>query len=147
MKKWIAWAAACLFLFGCAAAEQTVALPGSQRLLTLPDAMQAMPLKQGDDALMAYLSPTLEMDVFSFLNETGKSIQNVAEWMISEGNAAEIRRISGVEMVVFRKTDETSGGNCIGYNFLDGNQVLQVVFWYAGPEAVDEAESIMSTIR
>ena len=146
MKKRIAWILVCLLLFGCAAAEQTVALPGSQRMLSLPDAMQAMPLQPGDDALMAYLSPTLEMDVFSFINETGKSIQNVAEWMISEGNVAEIRRIADIEMVVFRKTD-MNGENCIGYNFLDGNQVLQVVFWYASQEAADQAESIMSTIR
>ena len=80
MKKAVSLCICILLLFGCAAAEQAVALPGSQRLLTLPDAMQLMPLKPEDDALMAYLSPTLEMDVFSFVNETGKSIQNVAEW-------------------------------------------------------------------
>jgi len=144
MKKGMALLAALVLLFSCALADQTVELPGGRRFLTLPDAMTPVSLKPGDDALMAYLSPTLEMDVFSFANETDKSIHDVADWIVSEGYEAQIQRIGGIDMVVFQQTDETA--SCIGYNFLDGDQVLQIVFWYADQAAADQAGTIMAGI-
>ena len=75
------------------------------------------------------------------------TLRESAEKLAANGMEAELREVNGVEMLVYRLTDDTDGTPCIGYVFMDGTQMVEVFFWYATQEAADQSKTIMETIR
>ena len=152
MKK-----AACLLicivlLFGFAAGEQTVVLPESRYIIDVPDGMEYSAPEAGDLGVHAYVSETLEMDYRSDLREEtafgqAESLRETAETLAAGGADVEMREVNGIEMLVYRVTDETDGTPCIGYVFEDGDRIIEIFFWYATQEAADAAKAVMESIR
>ena len=153
MKKMISLLTCLALLYGCAAAEQTVALPESRYVLTVPDGMKYSAPEDEDGGVYAYISDTLEMDYRSYpITEAAESgmrptLQESAEKLAESGMETEIREVNGIEMLVYRVTDETDGTPCIGYVFEDGDRIIEIFFWYATQEAADTSKAIMESIR
>lgn len=153
MKRMISLLVCFAFLFGCAAAEQTVALPESRYAVDVPGGMEYSAPAEGDYGVQAYISEQLEMDYRSYpavnAAEFGMkpTLRESAEVLTENGIEAELSEINGVEMLVYRLTDETDGAPCIGYAFTDGTQVVEIFFWYATQEAAETAKRIMESIR
>lgn len=141
-----------VFLFSCAAAEQTVLLPESRYAVDVPDGMEYSAPENGDFGVHAYISETLEMDYRSDPREEtafgqSASLRETAEKLAADGADVEMREVNGIEMLVYRVTDETDGTPCIGYVFEDGDRIIEIFFWYATQEAADATKAIMETIR
>lgn len=148
MKKAISFLICTVLLFGSATAEQTVSLPESRYAIDIPDGMEYSPAEEADEGIEAYISETLEMDYCSYpASENAPTLQERAEKLVAGGTDAEIRNVNGIEMLVYRITDEADGAPCIGYAFMDGNRIVEIFFWYATQEAADLTKNIMETIH
>lgn len=148
MKKAVSFLICTVLLFSFAMAEQRVVLPGSRYAIDIPDGMKYSPAEEVDEGIEAYISDTLEMDYFSYpMTEGMLTLQQRAEAQAAKGSDVEMRTVNGIEMLVYRVTDEADGAPCIGYAFMDGTQIVEVFFWYATQEAADLTRSIMETIR
>ena len=148
MKRAISFLICTVLLLGSAAAEQTVVLPESRYVIDVPDELKYSPAEDGDEGIEAYISDTLEMDYCSYPTaEDAPTLQERAEKLVAGGTDAEIRNVNGIEMLVYRITDEADGAPCIGYAFMDGNRIVEIFFWYATQEAADLTKNIMETIH
>lgn len=148
MKRAISFLICTVLLLGSAAAEQTVVLPESRYVIDVPDDLKYSPAEDGDEGIEAYISDTLEMDYCSYPTaEDAPTLQERAEKLAADGTDAEMRTVNGIEMLVYRVTDEADGAPCIGYAFMDGTQTIEIFFWYATQEAADLTRRIMETIR
>ena len=148
MKRAISFLICTVLLLGSAAAEQTVVLPESRYVIDVPDDLKYSPAEDGDEGIEAYISDTLEMDYCSYPTaEDAPTLQERAEKLVAGGTDAEIRNVNGIEMLVYRITDEADGAPCIGYAFMDGNRIVEIFFWYATQEAADLTKNIMETIH
>ncbi len=146
MKRLLCLIAGLMLLAGCAFAEQAVALPGGRYVISVPDELRYSGPRKTDSALFAYVSPNLEMDVFDY--DSGRNTtQDLAQRMAREGIDTEIRRVNGLEMIVYRTVDPSDGALCIGYILIDGGRVTELSFWYATNEAAAKIEKIMQSIR
>ena len=74
-------------------------------------------------------------------------LEDVGRLLKEKGNEAEVRKVNGIKMVVFRMTDEADNAPGIGYIFEDGDLMIEVDFWYASQEAAELTEKIMASIR
>ncbi|MCR5567519.1 MAG: hypothetical protein K6F61_11760 [Clostridiales bacterium] len=154
MKKGIALLICIALLFGCAAADQVVELPDSRYVINIPDGMVYSKPQKGDDGVHAYLlSDLLEMDYLSYAVEDTaapdplESLKDRAKKLEAAGMDVELRLVNGIELIVYRITDETDGTPGIGYVLEDGRMAVEVIFWFATQEAADLSQSIMETIR
>ena len=152
MKKAVGLLVCIAFLFGFAAAEQTVALPESRYVIDVPDGMEYSAPESWDLGVHAYVSETLEMDYRSDPREEtafgqSESLRETAETLAAGGADVEMREVNGIEMLVYRVTDEADGAPCIGYVFEDGDRIIEIFFWYATQEAADTSKAIMESIR
>lgn len=152
MKKWIALIL-CLLIPVCGAlADQQIQLPGEHYSLTLPDGMQYSPKnnkdqKQSPNFQYAYFSGTLEMDVFQYAGG-GVTLKKVAESMQEKGHSVSIQSVNGLELLCYTDVvDDADGASCIGYVLMDGDQVIELAFWYATQDAMKQTETIISSIR
>ena len=153
MKRGLCLAIAVMMIAVCggsAMAEQKVYLPESRYSLTLPDEMKydGPGVTAGDDAEYAYVSAALGLEIDFFLhdNSNGSTLEGMAKGLKESGQETSIRRISGVDMLVYETTDPTDGAPCIGYVLLDGNRVQEICFWYYNQQAADLTETIISSI-
>ena len=152
MKKWIAMILCLLLLGGAALADQQVALPGDHYTLTLPDGMKYSPQNQTDHNQSpyfqyAYYSSVLEMDVFMYDNG-GVSLRSLAESMKAKGLSVAIQSVNGMELLCYTDvTDGADGASCIGYVLMDGNQAVEIAFWYATQDAMNQSADIINSIR
>lgn len=153
MKKAVSLLICMGLLFGCAAADQAVTLPGSRYVIDVPDGMTYSAPEKEDDGVEAYYSETLEMDYRSYpVAEAAAfglkpTLSESVESLAASGADVELREVNGIEMLVYRVTDKADGAPCIGYVFQDGTQIVEVFFWYATQEAADRTKVIMETIR
>ena len=153
MKR-IAGLLICMALvFGTALAEQAVILPGGRYVIEVPDDMEYSVPEDGDFGVEAYISDMLEMDYLSFPRTEG-SARGMAETLRETEEACsekkmdvELRKVKDTELLCFRTSDEADGASCIGYVFEDGEQYIEVDFWYATPEAAERTAQIISTLR
>ena len=147
----------CLFVLlltiGCAAAEQEAILPGGHYAVDVPDWMDYNDPIDGEAGVEAYISADLEMDLISYTKEEAlyrgmaETLRQTAEEKKAQGADVQTRKVNGIEMLVYRLTDEEDGAPCIGYIFEDDDRVIEIVFWYATQEAADETKVIMESIR
>lgn len=152
MKKTVSLLICAVFLFGCAAAEQTVVLPESRYVIDVPDGMEYSAPEDGDLGVHAYISEALEMNYRSDPREEtafgqAASLRETADTLAAGGADVEMREVNGIGMLVYRVTDETDGTPCIGYVFEDGDRIIEIFFWYATQEAADTTKTIMESIR
>ena len=153
MRKIISLLTGLVILFGCAAAEREVVLPGGRYVIDVPDRMEYSAPEEGDGGVEAYVSDTLEMDYLSYpkAEEIRKgmpeTLRETAEEQAKKGLDTELREVNGIEMLCFRLTDEADGAPCIGYVFEDGERLIEIDFWYATAEAAELTKTIMETIR
>ncbi len=153
MKKAICLFICTVLLFCSAMAELTVALPESRYVIDVPDGMKYSPPEPKDNGIEAYISETLEMDYRSYSREEAlaigfsENLQETAELLAAAGAEAEIYEVNGVEMLVYRFTDEADGAPGISYAFADGDRMIEIIFWYATQEAADMTKTIMESIR
>ena len=142
-----------LMICSCAMAEQEVMLPGGHYALDVPDWMEYSDAVDGDAGVEAYISEDLEMDFVSYLKETALefgmpgTLKETAKEKRAEGIKVEIRKINGIEMLLFRVQDEEDDAQGIVYVFEDGELIIEINFWYSTQEAADETKTIMETIR
>ena len=152
MKKGFSLLICMILLLSCAAAEQTVFLPQSRYALILPDGMAYSAPEEEDFGVKAFISDTLEMDYRSYPREEAAAfglmptMRESAETLAAQGADVELRDVNGIEMLVYRVTDDADGAPCIGYVFEDGDQIVEVFFWYATQDAADMTKKIMETI-
>ncbi|MBR5959493.1 MAG: hypothetical protein IKZ98_00725 [Clostridia bacterium] len=143
----------CMILLCGTAAAQTVSLPNSGYVLELPDGMKYSMPEPEDYGMAAYTSETLEMDYVSYLKADAfrqgmaETLRETAENLAASGEEAELRDVNGVQMLIFRMTDDADGASGIGYVFEDGEWIIEINFWYATQEAAEETEKIISSIR
>ena len=148
MKKAVGFLICIVLLLCSAAAEQTVLLPGGRYALEVPDGMEYSPPAEGDEGIQAYVSDTLEMDYWAYpAAQDAPTMQERAEKLAEGGTDAEIRKVNGIEMLVYRVTDEADGTPCIGYAFTDGDRIVEIIFWYATQDAAEMTKAIMESIR
>ena len=152
MRKTVSILIFLILMFSCAAAEQTVGLPESRYAVTVPDGMEYSEPVETDMGVQAYVSETLEMDYRSDPREEtafgqAASLRETAETLAAGGADVEMREVNGIEMLVYRVTDETDGTPCIGYVFEDGDRIIEIFFWYATQEAAEMTKRIIETIR
>lgn len=153
MKKWIGLLICMILLFSFAAAEKTVTLPGNRYVIDVPDWMKYSEPEEEDNGVQAYISDTLEMDYLTYTHEEAAALgfsdtlRETAEKLTAVGVEAELYEVNGIEMLVYRLSDEADGAPGIGYAFADGDRIVEVIFWYATQEAADYTRQIMETIR
>ncbi len=153
MKKIIALLACIALMSGCALADQIVQLPGSRYTLEVPDWMDYSDGVDGNTGIDAYVSKDLEMDYLSYRREEagqagrGMTLLETAKKQREAGSDVEIRKVNGIEMLVYRLMDEADGAPCIGYVFEDGDMLVEIIFWYATQEAADETVKIISSVK
>lgn len=153
MKR-IAGLLICMVLaFGAALAEQAVTLPGGRYMMVVPDDMVYSAPEDGDFNVEAYISDTLEMDYLSYPRTEGaakgmaETLKETAELCAEKELDVELRKVNDTEMLCFRTTDEADGASCIGYVFEDGEQYIEIDFWYATAEAAGRTAEIISSVR
>ncbi len=136
-----------VMICGCALAEQRITLPGDRLTLRLPDEMtfSAAGRSELEEFRFAYYTKTLEMDVFAYPSG-GKTLAEMGDMVRNSGVQAEIRKIGGIQVLCYSMTDE-SGNPCAMYALQDGDQVIEIAFWYAEEKAAKQAEKIMKTIE
>ncbi len=153
MRKIAALLTCMLLLFDIAAAEQSVSLPDSRYVISVPDDMKYSEPDEKDEGVYAYTSDALEMDYRSYpVAEAAAfgllpTLKESAENLAANGADVELREVNGIEMLVYRLTDDADGAKCIGYVFQDRTQIVEVFFWYGTQEAADTTKAIMETIR
>ena len=153
MKKLISILICMALLYSCTLAEQAVTMPESRYVITVPDSMAYSAPEKQDKGVQAYISDTLEMDYLSYTREDAAAygfrptLRETAEKLRESGMEAELREVNGIEMLVYRVTDEADGAQGLGYIFVDGDRFVEVVFWYATEEAAETAKLIMESIR
>ena len=153
MKKRIGLLICMALLFSFAAAEKTVVLPGNRYVIDVPDRMEYSEPEEEDNGVQAYISDTLEMDYLTYTHEEAAALgfsdtmQETAEKLAAVGVEGEVLEVNGIEMLVYRLSDEADGAPGIGYAFADGDRIIEVIFWYATQEAADLTKQIMETIR
>ena len=153
MKKGFALLICIALLFGCAAADRAVVLPGSRYVIDVPEGMVYSEPQGGDDGVYAYISDILEMDYLSYtLEDTAapdpsESLKDRAKKLEADGLDVELRQVNGIDMIVYRIMDEADGAPGIGYVLEDGETVVEVIFWYATQDAAETAKTIMESIR
>ena len=138
MKKWIALIL-CLLIPVCGAlADQQIQLPGEHYSLTLPDGMQYSPKNNKDQKQ----SPNFQYA------SGGVTLKKVAESMQEKGHSVSIQSVNGLELLCYTDVvDDADGASCIGYVLMDGDQVVELAFWYATQDAMKQTETIISSIR
>ena len=156
MRKLVCLGIALIMMLGAALADQAVALPGERYSLTVPDEMEYSPKNTHDSAQSPYFQYAyysskleLEMDVFVYPNG-GITLQRLAEEMAAKGQTVEIRRISGQELLCYMgqdSPDTSDGAPYIGYVLMDGDQAIEITFWYATQKGMDKTAEIMNTLR
>ena len=153
MKKIIALLACIALMSGCALADQIVQLSGSRYTLEVPDWMDYSDGVDGNTSIDAYVSKDLEMDYLSYRREEagqagrGMTLLETAKKQREAGSDVEIRKVNGIEMLVYRLMDEADGAPCIGYVFEDDDMLVEIIFWYATQEAADETVKIISSVK
>ena len=153
MKKKAGLLICMVLLFSFAAAEQSVVLPENQYVIDVPEEMKYSAPEAGDDGVEAYYSDTLEMDYLSYSQKEASALGmqptllETAEKLKELGTEAELREISGIEVLVYRLTDDTDGAPGIGYVIGNGDRFIEIIFWYADMNAAETAKAIMETIR
>ena len=153
MKKAVSLLVFMALLFSCAAADQAVELPGNRYVIFLPEGMKYSAPAEGDARVQAYISEELEMDYLAYSREeaTGfgmlPTLRETAEKLKENGTEAELREAGGVEMLVYRLTDDADGAQGICYVFEDGDTVIEVIFWFATQDAAERSKTIMESIR
>lgn len=135
-----------LLTAGVALADQSVSLPGGFSL-TVPDNMSydGQAVEDSGSFCFAYVSGTLEMDVFSY--SSSGELRQMVEEITARGNDAELRSINGIEAICYRGTDPADGAPFIGYVMKRGNKLTEVVFWYADQNAANLTKIIMETLQ
>ena len=150
MKKGIILLTVCLMLFSGALADPAgmteLSLPGNHFSIWIPDNMRYDAPGHNDSALFAWVSDTLELDVFCYENE-GKPLSEIAKQLAQQGETVEMRRVNTVDLLCYQAVDEVDEAPCIGFVFIDGDQVLELVFWYADQKAADQITAIMDTLH
>ena len=137
----------------CACAVQEVFLPNSRYAVDVPDWMDYSDGVDGNTSIDAYVSKDLEMDYLSYRREEagqagrGMTLLETAKKQREAGSDVEIRKVNGIEMLVYRLMDEADGAPCIGYVFEDGDMLVEIIFWYATQEAADETMKIISSVK
>lgn len=134
---------------GLAGAENTtVMLPDGRHSVQIPAEMeyQAPAAEEKDLRGIFLMPPDLEMLVFAY-DMPGMTIQGLAETLTGAGRTAETREIGGKEFLVFQDTDEADGTSCVGYSYLEGNQMVEVTFFYATQAAMDLTWTIMESFH
>ena len=146
MKKLFCVILLCCLICSVAQADQAVQLPESTWRLLVPDGMVYDPPMEGEDCAFAYVSETLEMDVFRY--PAGEmTLLDLAQQLVSIGQEAELRSVNGIEMLCYRTVDESlDQAPCIGYAMRDGDGMIEICFWYSTQEAGDLTEQIMYTL-
>ena len=154
MMKTVLCLLVCIALvFGCAAAEQEVLLPGGRYAIDVPDWLDYSDPVDGDAGMEAYISEDLEIDFVAYEKTEAitlgmpETLKETAKQQRAEGKKTEIRKVNGIEMLVFRTEDEEDGAPGIVYVIDDGEWIIEIEFWYATQEAADETKTIMETIR
>ena len=153
MKTVICLLVCIMLMFGCAAGEQQVLLPGGRYAIDVPDWMEYSDPVDGDAGMEAYISDDLEIDFVSYEKAEAmklgmpETLKETAKQQREEGNKTEIRKVNGIEMLVFRTEDEEDGTQGIVYVFEDGELIIEINFWYATQEAADLTKTIMESIR
>ena len=153
VKKLICVIIVFLLLFGCAAAEQEVVLPGGHYAIDVPDRMDYSDPVDGDAGMEAYISEDLEIDFVAYEKAEAmklgmpETLKETAQLQSEKGNKTQIRKVNGIEMLFFRTEDEEDGAPCVVYVFEDGEWIIEINFWYATREAAEETKKIMETIR
>lgn len=153
MKKVVLLAICLMMLCGTAMADQTVDLPQSRYVIDIPDDMDYESPEASENGVETYFTYDLEMDCFCFPKseagnlELADNLKEIARMLKEKGNEAEVRKINGIQMVVFRMKDEADNAPGIGYIFEDGDLMIEIDFWYASQEAADRTTAIMSSIR
>lgn len=154
MMKTVICILVCIALvFGCAAAEQEVVLPGGRYAIDVPDRLDYSDPVDGDAGMEAYISEDLEIDFIAYEKAEAvalgmpETLKEAAKQQRAEGKKTEIRKVNGIEMLVFRTEDEEDGAPGIVYVIDDGEWIVEIEFWYATQEAADETKTIMETIR
>jgi len=134
---------------GLAGAENTtVMLPDGRHSIQIPAEMeyQAPAEEESDLRGIFLMPPELEMLVFAY-EQPGLTIQELAETLTNAGRIAETRDIGGKEFLVFQDTDEADGTSCVGHGYLEGNQMVEVTFFYATQAAMDLTRTIMESFH
>lgn len=152
MKRWIALMLCLLVMAGGALADQKVVLPGEHYTLSLPDNMKYSPQNQVDRTespyfQYAYYNSTLEMDVFMYANG-GVTLRELAESMKEKELSVTIQSLGGVELLCYTNVmDEADGASCIGYVLMDRDQAIEMAFWYATQDAMDQVTEIIGSLQ
>ena len=147
MKKITALLLSAFLLLGGALAEQEVILPDGAHSLMLPEGMSALPRDPGMKELYAVFGEEgLEMEIFVYPGN-GADLTENAQTLVSGGKEAEVREIRGVELLVYRDTDEADGAKCIGYMYPAGDSFVEICFWYGTNEAGLKIRSMMETFQ
>ena len=141
-----------LVMAGTAFADQDVQLKGTRYTLTLPDGMKYSPQNQTDHNQSpyfqyAYFSSALEMDVFMYDNG-GVTLRSLSESMKAKGYTVTIQSVNGMELLCYTGvSDAADGADCIGYVLMDGSQAIEIAFWYATQDAMNQSADIINSIR
>ena len=144
---------AALAFSAAALADREVQLPNSRYAIDVPDWMRYSPPGEGDSGVHSWYSEMLEINYTAYRKADAVSqgmpetLREAAEQRSAAGADAELRSVNGIEMLVFRTTDEEDGAPCIGYVFEDGDWLVEVDFWYATKEAANQTAKIISTIH
>ncbi len=153
MKKLTGLLICVVLLFSCAGAEQTILLPGGRYVIDVPDEMEYSAPETGDFGVEAYISETLEMDYLSYPRAEGaargmaETLRETVEICAANELDVELRKVNDSEMLCFRTADDADGAFCIGYVFEDGDQYIEIDFWYATQEAGEKTAEIISSVR
>ena len=139
---------------GSALADQKVKLPSSSYSVTIPDGMEYDgPGQRPDNAKFAWISEQMGLEILFACgkNNRGATLEAMATVLRSEnGMDAEIRRIAGIDMIVYQGTDPdddpSTAMKFIAYVFLDGNMAQEICFWYANQSAADRTAEIIQSI-
>ncbi len=147
MKKLIALILSAFLMLSGAFADQEVILPDGLHSLMLSEGMSALPKDPGMKELYAVFGEEgLEMEIFVYPGNGADLIEN-AQTLVSSGKDAEVREIGGVELLVYRDTDEADGAKCIGYMYPTGDSFVEICFWYGTNEAGLKIRSMMESFR
>lgn len=152
MKKLICLVLCALLFCGYALADTEVQLPGTCFMIPIPEGMEYSEPEEDGQEIYAWFSDSLEIDYTSYpkamLFQQGEeqTLRRLAETRIAAGDTVEIRDVNGIEMLVFRMTDEADGTPGIGYLFENGEWMAEIDFWYATQEAADLTVKIISGI-
>jgi len=140
-------------LFGGSALAERVDLPQSGYCVTIPDGMEYSGKRdETDDVDFVWLSYQLGLEIqFAHAkNDRDVSLEAMATVLREDGYDAEIRRVSGINMIVYEgmdpDDDPAEAMKFITYVFLEGDMAQQICFWYANQKAADMTLEIIESI-